>query len=245
MTTQSEKPTPVSASERILSLDVLRGFAVLGILIMNIQSYSMISSAYLNPTAYGSLAGLNRWVWILSHVFAEMKFMSIFSILFGAGILLMTSRIESAGKSARRFHYSRTFWLLLFGLVHAYVFWHGDILVAYALCGFLVYLFRKLPPGKLLSIGLILVAVSSALYLMFGFSIPYWPQESVEQVMKIWRPAQDAIDHELHAYRGGWMAQMTHRGPTAVSMETFVFLVRTGWRACGMMAFIPTSTKWM
>ncbi len=64
----SERPAqvsgagPVQVSERILSLDVLRGFAILGILIMNIQSFSMIGGAYLNPTAYGDLTGVNRLV---------------------------------------------------------------------------------------------------------------------------------------------------------------------------------------
>ncbi len=96
---ESLKPSPLSQSDRIISLDVLRGFAVLGILIMNIQSFSMIEPAYLNPTAYGDLTGLNKWVWIVSHMLADSKFMSLFSMLFGAGILLFTSRIEAKGFS--------------------------------------------------------------------------------------------------------------------------------------------------
>ena len=80
--------TPVQVSERIISLDVLRGFAILGILVMNIQSFSMIGAAYLNPTAFGDLTGINRLVWQLSHMFADLKFVSIFSMLFGAGIVL-------------------------------------------------------------------------------------------------------------------------------------------------------------
>ena len=74
--------------KRILAIDVLRGFAVLGILIMNIQSFSMIFEAYMNPTAYGDLTGLNKIIWIISHLLANEKFMTIFSMLFGAGILL-------------------------------------------------------------------------------------------------------------------------------------------------------------
>jgi uncharacterized protein len=235
---------PVSLSERIVSLDVLRGFAVLGILIMNIQSYSMISSAYLNPTAFGDLSGVNQWVWTLSHIFAEMKFMSIFSILFGAGVVLMTSRIESSGRSARRVHYSRILWLLLIGLTHAYVLWHGDILVAYALCGMLLYLFRNLSPGKLLAVGLPVLSVASILYLLFGLSLPYWPEESLGEVLKFWRPTQETINHEVAAYTGGWLTQMTHRAPSSAYMETFVFLIRTGWRACGMMLIGMALFKW-
>jgi uncharacterized protein len=75
---------PVGAPDRIISLDVLRGFAVLGILVMNVQSFSMISAAYINPTAYGDLTGINKWVWISSHIFADQKFLTLFSLLFGA-----------------------------------------------------------------------------------------------------------------------------------------------------------------
>ena len=117
--------SPIDSTDRIRSLDILRGFAILGILIMNVQSFSMIEAAYLNPTAYGDFTGVNKWIWIISHVFADNKFMSIFSMLFGAGIILMSFKIEDAGKKPAGFHYRRIFWLLLFGLVHSYLFWYG------------------------------------------------------------------------------------------------------------------------
>lgn len=121
-------PQPLAEKERIVSIDALRGFALLGILPMNIQYFSMISAAYQNPTAYGDLRGANYWVWLLSHVLADEKFMTIFSMLFGAGILLMTSRIEATGKPSAILHYRRMGWLILFGLAHAYLLWSGDIL---------------------------------------------------------------------------------------------------------------------
>jgi uncharacterized protein len=83
---------PTRSTERILALDFLRGFAILGILIMNIQSYSLPSAAYLNPMAYGDMNGANKWIWIFSHVIADSKFMTIFSILYGAGIVLVTQK---------------------------------------------------------------------------------------------------------------------------------------------------------
>jgi len=86
-------------------MDVLRGIAVLGILVMNIQSFSMIRAAYINPAAFGDLTGLNRWFWVLSHVFACEKFMTIFSILFGAGILLLSGRVESKGLRTSGIHF--------------------------------------------------------------------------------------------------------------------------------------------
>ena len=170
---------PVAPSERIQPLDVLRGIAVLGILIMNIQSFSMIQAAYINPTAFGDLTGLDRWVWILSHVFATEKFMTIFSILFGAGVVLLTRKLESRGLGAAGVHYRRTFWLLVAALIHAYGFWYGDILFTYGLSALIVYLFRKASPRRLLIAGLAVIAVPSLLYLFFGWSIPYWPPEAL------------------------------------------------------------------
>ena len=86
--------TPTLGKERIQSLDIIRGFAILGILIMNIQSFSMPGSAYSNPTAFGDLLGINKYIWIFSHLLADQKFMNIFAILYGAGIVLVLSLIH-------------------------------------------------------------------------------------------------------------------------------------------------------
>lgn len=136
-------PQPIRADQRIISLDILRGFALLGILIMNVISYSMVSAHYLNPLAEGPLVGADKWAFVFSQLFANQKFMSLFSILFGAGVVLMTSRMEAKGSNPARRHYLRNFWLLLFGLAHAYLIWSGDILVPYALCSLWVFGFRK------------------------------------------------------------------------------------------------------
>ena len=157
-------------------MDVLRGIAILGILIMNIQSFSMIGAAYINPTAYGDLTGMNKWVWVLSHVFADQKFMTIFSILYGAGIVLITKKAESKERLAVGLHYRRTFWLLVIGLMHAYLLWYGDILVTYGLCALVVFLFRKASPRKLLIIGLLVISVASVLYFFLGGQYPIGQQ---------------------------------------------------------------------
>ena len=110
---------PTGATERIVVLDVLRGFALLGILYMNIQAFAMPESAYFIPTLYGDLSGINLWAWFVGRVLFDQKFMTLFSILFGAGIVLQTARLDARGVSARGMYYRRTFWLLLFGLAHA------------------------------------------------------------------------------------------------------------------------------
>jgi len=100
-------------TNRIISLDILRGFALLGILIMNIISFSMPSAHYTNPMVGGELTGANYWAFVGSELFANQKFMSLFAILFGAGIVLLTEKIEQSGKNAATRHYVRNFWLLL------------------------------------------------------------------------------------------------------------------------------------
>jgi uncharacterized protein len=235
---------PVSLQERFASLDVLRGFAVLGILIMNIQSYSMISVAYINPTAFGDFSGLNRWIWIISHTFADQKFMSLFSLLFGAGVMLFTERLTSKGITSLGLHYRRTFWLLLIGFAHAYLLWYGDILVSYAMCAIVVVLFRKLSPKVLSSISFFLILIPSLLYLMFGFSWDFIPPEGQEGIKIGWSSTPELIAKEVAAYRGGWLEQMPLRIKEAIGFQTFIFAIYTGWRVAGMMLLGMALYKW-
>jgi len=232
----SKMPQPVAEKERIASIDVLRGFALLGILPMNIQYFSMISAAYGNPTAYGDLHGANYWVWLLCHVLADQKFMTIFSMLFGAGIFLMTSRIETTGKPSAALHYRRMGWLILFGLAHAYLLWSGDILVAYGMCGLLVYLCRKLRPRTLLVLGLLTIAVASGSLASYGAWSRHWSSAQVQIAREqLWMPTASQTANEIRAYRGTWTAQMKFRVPDSVQMETIFFVAFTFWRVTGLM----------
>jgi uncharacterized protein len=226
---------PVSLEERISSIDVLRGFALLGILIMNIQSFSMIMAAYLNPTAYGDLTGANWWVWTLSNIVANEKFISIFSMLFGAGIVLMTSRAEAKGISPKGLHVRRSIWLIVIGLLHAYLLWYGDILFTYGVCALIVFAGRKASPKKLIIIGLIVFSVAFLLFMFFGFSLQYWPEENRAESMRNWLPTAEQVAEELAAYRGNWIQQMSQRIPSAIALQTFILLILEGWRVCGLM----------
>lgn len=241
----TDKTAPVDLSERIRSIDVLRGFAVLGILIMNIQDYAMIGAAYFNPSAHGDLTGANWLVWFLSHIFADQKFMTLFSLLFGAGVILFTTRVEARGISAAGPHYRRTLWLFVFGLLHGYCIWCGDILFAYALCALLVYLVRRAEPWALLIVGLAGLAVCSGLYLMAGFSMPEWPQEQVTAMsQEMWSPTAEQIVAETSAYTGSWLDQMTERVPCIISVHTQAFPFYFLWRAGGLMLIGMALYKW-
>jgi uncharacterized protein len=215
---------PVVETQRIVVLDVLRGFAILGILIINIQSFSMVEGAYLNPSLFGDFTGINYAVWLISHIAAEQKFISIFSMLFGAGVLLMADRMEAAGRRPGRFHYRRMLILLGIGLLHAYLLWYGDILVYYALIGMLVFLFRRLSPRPLVIIGICGYLAVGVMMLMTGLMIyvlaRVLPPEAADQMLAALGTEQ-SIAEEVQAYRGGWLEQMSFRVPTAIMMHTW------------------------
>jgi len=227
---------PVTAKERVQSIDVMRGVALLGILAMNIQDFSMIGQAYMNPTAYGDLHGLNYAIWYACMLFADLKFMSIFSMLFGAGIYLMTSRIEASGRAAGPIHYRRMGWLALFGCLHGYLLWTGDILFTYALGGMVAYLSRKWRPRTLIISGLLFTAVSSVLFVGSYASMPFWPKKNVDQMREnMWMPTQAKLEKDLALHRAGWLSEEKERATENLSNQIQGNIFLAFWRAYGLM----------
>jgi uncharacterized protein len=197
---------------------------------MNIQSFAQPN--YDSPRAYGDFHGANLAVWLFCRVFANLKFLSIFSMLFGAGIYLFTSRIEATGKSSTWLHYRRMSILLAFGLLHGYFLWSGDILVHYGLCGMLLYPFRKLSTRHLLQVGALLVAVpliGGVLYLR-----TMSPGEQQEYASEL-HPSSAAVIQKLATYRGSWLTQQSDRISQTREFETTMFAWEYFWREFGLM----------
>ena len=150
-------PTPVAQADRIVAVDTLRGVALLGILLMNIPYFAMperFSDAYHSDTDSPSF-----WASFVITVLFEGKMRALFSMIFGAGILLFIERKKKAGVSYKGLFFSRMGWLVVFGLIHAHVLlWMGDILYAYGAIGMLAFLFRNMK-AKYLVWGVPIVAV--------------------------------------------------------------------------------------
>ena len=146
--------------DRIESLDVLRGFALLGILLVNIVAFGLVSSAFLDPGIYLTpIGGIDYIVWAFIELSSEGAMRTLFSILFGAGVVLFVT--GSTAKSGW-LHYRRNFWLLVFGLINAYIFlWPGDILVTYALSGFVLWFVRNWKARSLLILATFLILIGS------------------------------------------------------------------------------------
>ncbi len=231
----SKSLSPTDQKSRIGSLDLIRGFALLGILVVNIQGVAMVSASYQNPLAYGSHDGANYWVWWVTHVFFELKMMSIFSMLFGAGIALAADRATAESPASARLHYRRMLWLMVIGLLHAYLIWYGDILFCYSICGMLVYLLRNQAPRVLCLLGLSLFAIPSLINHFFTYAFQHMSPAEIAALNADWQPTAEQIQAELNAYRGNWLEQMPWRAKTAFMMQTFVNLILFFWRAGGLM----------
>lgn len=152
---------PLQLSDRIQSLDVMRGIVLFGILLMNINGFGL-SRAYDDPTVSGGSTGWDLITWITTNMFFEGTMRGLFSLLFGVGMFVLLDRLEKrgAGIEAANIYFRRLTWLLVFGLIQGYLLlWGGEILYNYALMGFLVFSFRNLAPKKLILIAVFLFSV--------------------------------------------------------------------------------------
>ena len=153
----SAAAVPVAESERIEIVDVVRGVALLGILLMNIPFFAMPERFAESWRADPS--NTNFWVSAINTIFFEGKMRALFSAIFGAGIVLFAEGKEKAGRPAAALFYRRMFWLTIFGLIHAHLLlWLGDILYFYGLIGMIAFLLRRVAP-RWLALGVPIVAI--------------------------------------------------------------------------------------
>tara|TARA_A100001391_G_scaffold197992_1_gene179040 strand:- start:394 stop:1596 length:1203 start_codon:yes stop_codon:yes gene_type:complete len=214
-------------TERLISIDALRGIAVLGILMMNVQGFAMSPFAYDDPTMQMDLTGDNLTVWALAHTFFHLKFITIFSTLFGAGIMMMVGESEDTGR-----HYPRMLWLLLIGAIHAYLLWWGDILVTYALIGMLAVKARRVGTIPLVIWGIVLILVS-ALFMVGGtylgtlFATPDAAAQEEEMLSGF-------IESMTAAYQAGWVDRLPWNAGMGLMGQVFGMIL-LGARTLGLM----------
>ncbi len=260
---EKKQAQPVSASERFFAVDVLRGFALLGILAMNIVAFGWPMAAYGNPFRGGGFEGLDRGIWFFNHMVFEAKMMTIFSMLFGAGLVLMDQRAEARGARIRGVYFRRILWLLLIGLVHSYLIWFGDILVLYAQTGLFLYFFRNMAPKTLIILGISAMLVLVPIVLGFGAAIDYmkaatarveaqtragekptsldtrlqgiWTEHIRDEVMPSDEKKAKDWDEAMAAYRGGYPGIVKHKAFEVLMDQVFGFLFGGGFFAASRM----------
>ncbi len=213
---------PVAKADRIGSLDILRGVAVFGILLMNISAFGLVWQAYGNPNAAGGADGVNLLLFQIMNVGFEGTMRGIFSMLFGAGIYLMTERMENAGAglTTAEIHFRRMTWLMIFGFIHwSLLLWTGEILFAYSMCGFVLFAFRKIAPTRQFLLGIAALLVAA-----FILNQDYHETSELAQQATI-AEAQladgQAIDDEQQMALDKWNEMRAETTPTEESTALF------------------------
>jgi uncharacterized protein len=256
------KAEPVAPNQRVASVDVLRGFALLGILAMNIVGFGWPGAAYSDPTRGGGFTGLNKAIWIFNHLFFEAKMMTTFSMLFGAGLVLMGERADARGASLRGVYYRRVLWLIVIGLIHAYFIWDGDILVLYGECGLLLYLFRRKTPKTLIILGISCLLLLVPVFLAIVGGMDYMrattarveakekagetPSRFERRIREWWAAIQPHIKPDeakrqenfqksIATHRGGYWGIVKDRAKELWVEHTIGFLLGGFWMAGGRM----------
>ncbi|GAB50590.1 DUF418 domain-containing protein YeiB [Atlantibacter hermannii] len=208
--------------ERNVTLDVVRGVAILGILLMNIMAFGLPKAAYLNPAWYGDITARDAWTWALLDLFAQVKFLTLFALLFGAGLHMLLPR-------GKRWIQSRLTLLALLGFCHGLLLWDGDILLAYGLVGLVSWrLIRDAQSVKsLFNTGVMLFIVGLGVLIVLGVI-------SGEQLNRAWVPDASALQLEQFWRTEGGMEGIRYRADL-LSSTLLALGAQYGWQLAGLM----------
>lgn len=220
---------PIRSAERIDSLDILRGVALLGILLMNITGFGLVFMAYGDPTIQGGAEGWNFRVWWMNNMFFEGTMRAMFSMLFGVGMVLMTTRMESRGGGIEvaDIYYRRTIWLFFFGIVHAYLLlWAGEILFAYGLFGLFLFPFRHTAPKKLI--------IAATVLTLFGVALQTYDYYGKMEDLAHFEAAkeygeEDEMPEEVKEGQGAWKGFLGEMKPDKEEVQETVEKMHGGY----------------
>ncbi len=233
---------------------------MLGILLLNINAFGLPFAAYMNPTVWGGATGADLTTWIVAMTLWDGKMRCIFSMLFGAGAVILLDRAEKrgAGIDAADVYYRRTMWLILIGLLHAHLVWSGDILYPYGVVGLLLFPLRKLSAKALIITGSVIILVHSLQGIGAGFGIAELKTKAEEaekaasptpdqlkakhewqQLSDIFATPKAEVEKQIAAHRGGWLDNLALRSGEAAMFEftmffQFMFLDVLGMLVMGM-----------
>ena len=204
---------PTLNNHRISELDLMRGCALLGILLMNIIAMAYPLESYSNPNVFylwvqsiesgtaqseSFLDGaiVNKLLFSLMHIFIDQKMMGLFSLLFGASTLLILSKLKESQRG-RQFYFFRNAWLVVFGLVHSIFIFVGDVLLVYGVCAFFLFFFANLTPKKQLSLGIVVYCIPIMMQCLMQLSVFNFSADELLELREIWQPNIDIIQYDI------------------------------------------------
>ncbi|MBR9978786.1 MAG: DUF418 domain-containing protein [Bacteroidetes bacterium] len=229
-----EPAGPVQPAERIVDLDILRGIALFGILVVNLYFFS-------NPIAVIVVDGglwtewYNRAYLMFSRIFFEGKFITLFSFLFGLGFYIFTERLKTRGLPVNRVFFRRMLLLFVIGMLHALLFWAGDVLVAYAIAGIVIMLFQ-FSKDKTIKVwigifvgGALLLFTLFILLIMLLMGVPDLAGEMMQEVTATHEKHLAMLARGYDVYATGTFAEMmAYRWEEIAFLWTESFLIPVG-----------------
>lgn len=227
---------------RIESLDVLRGFAILGILIVNAPYFAGTFHAAMMPNAIPLAVNQSTlWSWLVMHTFFEFKCITLFSMLFGVSLYLVGGERSDKEKGAQLRR--RLSWMVVFGLIHGLLIWYGDILFNYAICGFIVMLARSWKPRTLLIWGLFWTLLSSGLIGLMVWSMQFAPPEALAQQAAMMSLTAEQFATFKAAITGGPLSTLMQNIDWWISffLQSLIFITP---RTVGIMMIGLALFKW-
>ena len=206
----------------------------------------------------GGTDNLDTGTWFVTHILFDQKFLSIFAMLFGAGLILMTGRAEERGAKYGRIFLRRQFWLLILGALHGYFIWVGDILFMYAAIGMVAYLFRNRTPRTLIIVAVLLLPLTLLLNFGLGLQVQKIQVKAAEfaelqqqgdelsqeqqKILAAWKtqrvymaPTEAEIQREVDIHKGSYIEIMAYRIPIVKSLQIYNTLLLDLWRVLALM----------
>ena len=189
---------PVALDERVESIDLMRGFALLGILLVNMLAFHSPFS-YIDPYTWFDASG-DQTTHAFIDIFVQASFYPLFAMLFGYGLGMQFLRAEARKKPFAPVAVKRLIILLVFGILHAFLLWFGDILITYAIMGFLLLGMMRLDSKWLLTLGVIIYAIPHSLLLLIMFAATMMDSSFYTGMQE--------VQNSLAAYGGGTYAEI-------------------------------------
>lgn len=227
---------------RIEHLDVLRGLAILGILIVNAPFFAGTwQSAFLPSVPPLAVDQNTLWSWLVMHVFFEFKMITLFSMLFGVSLYLVGGERSDKEKGAQLRR--RLSWMLLFGLIHGAVIWYGDILLPYAISGFLALFARSWKALTLLIVGIVLTLASASLIGLFILAMQHAPAEATREQLEMFNQSAEEYAAFKEAITGGVVSTFQRNLSLWIEffLQPLIFVVP---RTVGVMMIGLALFKW-
>ena len=262
-----DKITPIALKARVQSIDTLRGIALLGILLMNIIAFANPFAAYYLPSIDRADTGLNLAVFMFMDIFVEGSMRTIFSILFGAGLLIFINKPNVEPRTIKSLFYRRSLLLVAFGLFNSYILlWLGDILYTYGMTGLVLYWFRDLSARKLAGISAGIILLLSLLHTAsYMYSAELGKAARViealpagttltseqEEVLQDWGDFLNQqyvgvklAEQQLRLMQSGYIDNFRGIIPINFLLQTTGFIATTFWDALAMMLLGMALFKW-